>query len=82
MFDHDDQMTETFSQQYQTKAVKLLTNTPDAQAAIRFSHEIGARYRTVDGDHIVVEFPGRPIELYTDRAFRSSCQPTRVITSK
>lgn len=67
-------MTEGFAQQYEKPC--LILNEEDMNRSprelIQTALNMGAIYEDADGVHFVVQFPGRPQELYTERAFRSS----------
>lgn len=61
-----------FSRQYGTACVILERLPADADEVVEYAREIEAIYEEPDGDAFVVQFPGGPIELYTERALRAS----------
>ena len=61
------------SQQYGTKVIVLGKGDTDAEKVIKMAEENEAVVQ--DGDYLlVVRFPGRPDELYTEDAVRWSCE--------
>lgn len=67
-------MTEGFAAQYRKPC--LILDQGDLKASpevlIEAAHDMEAIYEDADGEQLVVQFPGRPQELYTERAFRAS----------
>lgn len=64
-------MREGYSRQYGTSCVVIESLPADADEVIEYAHDIGAVCEESDGVAYVIQFPGRPIELYTERALRA-----------
>ncbi len=77
MYSNDEsQMTETYSAQYGTPAVRMLVGSVDDPGeVIKYADAIGAWFACSEGKCVVVQLLDRPIELYTVRALRSSLTP-------
>lgn len=59
------------SQQYGANVV-LIEETDSISNVMEFADDIGARFHDGEDMCYVVQFPGGPAELYTERALRSS----------